>query len=99
MFDIETLERILAKTDGKCRFCGKKLSPSNYGRRGRHGAWAVDHSVPVASGGTDHLNNLFASCYYCNENKADTHGASYKTRLRRNGHHVAKRDWWSGEYR
>ena len=99
MYSEEKLAMILDKTDGRCRFCGKRLSPSNYGQPGKHGAWAVDHSVPKASGGTEHLNNLYASCYDCNQDKSDTLGSSYKARRRRQGQHVAKRGWWSGDFR
>lgn len=93
MFSDEQLDRIFAKTDGRCRFCGKQLSRSNYGCRGRRGAWAVDHSVPAAGGGSSHMNNLFATCYACNEDKGATKGASYKARRKRQGKHVAKRSW------
>ena len=99
MFSEEKLNKIFDKTDGRCRFCGKQLSWSNYGQRGRRGAWAVDHSIPPANGGSDHLNNLYATCYACNEEKSNTRGSSYKAKLRRQGRHVARRGWWSGEYR
>jgi len=69
VYDNETLNCIYEKTEGHCHICGKKLSFSNYHRLGRTGAWEVDHSVPVAKGGTDHLNNLFPACIACNREK------------------------------
>lgn len=33
--------------------------------------WEIDHSVPRARGGTDHLNNLFPAHISCNRRKQD----------------------------
>ena len=99
MYSRERLQAIFRKTDGRCRYCGKQLAFPNYGRVGRRGAWAVDHSVSKANGGSDHGNNLYASCVDCNQDKGATNGASYKARRRRRGQHVAKRSWWSGDYK
>ncbi len=63
------LNQIYDRTSGKCHICGKKLSFSNYGLSGRKGAWHVEHSNPKAKGGTYHLNNLFAACVSCNQEK------------------------------
>ena len=49
--------------------CHKKLAYNNYGRAGRRGAWEIEHSVPRARGGADHLNNLKPACIGCNRNK------------------------------
>ena len=68
-FNDELLNDIFDKTDGKCHICFKKLSFTNYGNPGRRGAWEVEHSNPKAKGGTDHLNNLYASCIPCNRSK------------------------------
>jgi hypothetical protein len=65
----ELLNRIYDRTDGYCHICGKKLSFVNYGKRGRKGAWQVEHSRPRAKGGTDHPNNLYAACISCNRDK------------------------------
>lgn len=65
----ERLQSIFEKTDGDCHICGKKLAWSNYGVTSARGAWEVEHSVPKAAGGTDHLNNLFAACIPCNRTK------------------------------
>jgi 5-methylcytosine-specific restriction endonuclease McrA len=68
-YDDETLNAIYDKTSGYCHLCGKKLAFINYGRPGARGPWQVEHSVPRAKGGTDHLNNLFAACASCNRRK------------------------------
>ncbi len=44
---------ILARDRRRCRYCGAK-------------ATEVDHIIPVTRGGTDHPDNLAASCWDCN---------------------------------
>lgn len=44
----------------RCTYCDRRVN-----RRTRH----IDHSVSVANGGTDHLNNLRLSCAPCNLRK------------------------------
>lgn len=68
-FDIKKRNSIFARTDGLCHICRKKLVFKNYGQVGKRGAWEVEHSVPKAAGGTDHGNNLYASCIPCNRKK------------------------------
>lgn len=63
------LDRIYRCTSGRCHLCHKVLSRKNYGQQGERGAWHVDHSVPRAKGGTDHLNNLKPACISCNLDK------------------------------
>jgi 5-methylcytosine-specific restriction endonuclease McrA len=73
MYDNDRLNRIYDKTDGHCHICHKKLAFTNHGKRGTKGAWHVEHSVPKAKGGTDHLNNLFPACVGCNHEKGTVH--------------------------
>src|SRR5438094_2883758 len=68
-YDAATLRTIYDRTNGRCHLCGKKLSFVNYGRPGRKAPWHVEHSVALARGGTDHLNNLFPACIDCNLDK------------------------------
>jgi 5-methylcytosine-specific restriction endonuclease McrA len=65
----ERLERIFDRTAGKCHICWGKLAFRNYPIRGARGPWNVEHSIPRAFGGTDHLNNLYAAHLECNELK------------------------------
>jgi 5-methylcytosine-specific restriction endonuclease McrA len=69
LYDDQTLRKIYDRTNGKCHLCHKKLSFTNHGQGGAKGAWEVEHSVPRANGGTDHLNNLFPACIACNRSK------------------------------
>lgn len=81
-FSNDLLNAIYDKTDGCCHLCHRKLSFTNYGKRNRKGAWHVEHSIPRAKGGTNHLNNLFLACISCNCGKGTTHT---RTVRRRNG--------------
>lgn len=71
-YDIEKREHIFRKTNGRCHICRSQLSFDGYGLTGAKGAWEVEHSVPRAKGGTDHLNNLYASCISCNRSKGSS---------------------------
>ena len=72
------LDDIYKKTDGHCRYCHKKLVRNNYGKLRGKGRWQIDHSKPESRGGTDHLNNLFASCPRCNNEKGDKTSREYR---------------------
>lgn len=63
------LTEIYDRTSGYCHVCHKKVAYTNYGRIGSKGAWEVDHSVPLAKGGTHRRNNLYAACIGCNRAK------------------------------
>jgi 5-methylcytosine-specific restriction endonuclease McrA len=67
----EELSYVFDKNSGYCWHCGKKLAWKNYGLLGKRGAWEVDHSRPLARGGTDYLRNLVSSCIECNRSKGD----------------------------
>lgn len=65
----EYLQEIFERTRGKCSLCHKQLAFGNYSQAGKRGAWHVDHSRPLARGGTHHRNNLRAACISCNYDK------------------------------
>lgn len=67
--DLQRLKNIFQKTDGRCHICHGRLCFDNHGKNGAKGAWHIEHSIPRACGGTDHLNNLFAACIGCNLDK------------------------------
>lgn len=68
MIDEDKRLAVFEKSDGECHYCEKELSFDNRDRESR-GAWEVEHRVPRAKGGTDHLNNLVAACWPCNLDK------------------------------
>lgn len=80
-FNREDLEDIFGKADGYCRYCGKQLAWSNYGRVGERGAWEVDHSIPFSRGGTDYFRNLWPACVTCNTEKGTLTGSEYSRHL------------------
>lgn len=78
----ETRQRIFAKTDGRCHLTGRRLAFNNYGKPGRRGGWEIEHSIPRAAGGTNHMNNLYPATIAANRSKQDGHTRSFR---RRNG--------------
>lgn len=70
-FSAEERKRIFDKTDGICHLCNGTLAFSSYGGRGVRGKWEIEHSIPIAKGGTDHFNNLFPAHVRCNKIKSD----------------------------
>lgn len=75
--------KIYNRTSGKCHICGKKLSFENYGFQGLKSAWEVEHSNPKSIGGTNRLNNLYASCITCNRSKNNNSTRSARARYGR----------------
>lgn len=65
----DELNQIYDRTSGKCHLCHKKVAFKNYGAHGARGAWHVEHSRPLAKGGTDRMSNLYAACISCNLQK------------------------------
>jgi 5-methylcytosine-specific restriction endonuclease McrA len=63
------LRAIYDNTCGYCSLCHIKLSLINYNARGRRAAWHVEHTVPIALGGTNRLGNLKPACIDCNLDK------------------------------
>jgi 5-methylcytosine-specific restriction endonuclease McrA len=55
----EIKKQVLAKTQGRCWYCGNKLSPQ----------WEHDHSIPRSRGGAFHPDNLVPCCRGCNKSK------------------------------
>jgi len=82
-FDEATRRTVFEKSNWLCHLCWQPMAYSNYGNHGARGAWEIDHSIPVARGGTDHLNNLYAAHTTCNRSKQARSSASIR---RQNGH-------------
>ena len=78
-YDDDKLNKIYDKTDGRCHICHKRISFTNYGVHGAKGAWHVDHSIPRAKGGSDHLNNLYPACIPCNLGKNKSSNRSVRS--------------------
>ncbi|MBC8994957.1 HNH endonuclease [Pseudomonas sp. N40(2020)] len=50
-------EQVLAKTDGRCAYCGTTLSLENF---------AIDHVRARRNGGSNRICNLMPACHPCN---------------------------------
>ncbi|MBP3784566.1 MAG: HNH endonuclease [Butyrivibrio sp.] len=59
---VEDRKRILAKSNGRCARCGKKLDLSTM---------TIDHYIPFSRGGPDDFKNLVPLCECCNQEKKD----------------------------
>jgi 5-methylcytosine-specific restriction endonuclease McrA len=70
-WDDDTINDVYDKNEGYCWHCGKRLAFTNYGYAGAKGAWEIDHSVPLAQGGTNRFSNLVPACIPCNRSKQD----------------------------
>lgn len=67
--DNDKLRCAFDRTQGRCHLCGIQLAWKNRGVHGARGAWHLEHSVPLAKGGTNHGNNLYVACIDCNLTK------------------------------
>lgn len=63
-------ERIFKKTNGRCHFCGDRLTQDNRGYPAKeeawNGHWEVDHVVYRKRGGPDSEENCLPACTRCN---------------------------------
>jgi len=78
--DQERKVAVYKKTNGYCHICHRKLSLKNHGKNNEKGGWHLEHSIPKARGGTEHLNNLFAACIPCNLEKGTMHNRTIRAR-------------------
>ncbi len=78
--NVAKLNQIYDRTTGRCHICHKKLAFKNYGALGARAAWEVEHSIPQAKGGTDHLNNLYPACIPCNRSKGSSSTVSARSK-------------------
>jgi hypothetical protein len=65
-YSTERRGQIFARTDGRCHICWRRLVFSTYGQSG---GWEVEHSIPVSSGGSNRLSNLYPAHTVCNRQK------------------------------
>jgi len=64
-FQSETRKVVWEKTNGRCYYCGIRLTPFNF---------HVDHETPLSKGGSNEINNLLPACSVCNLEKKDRCG-------------------------
>jgi RNA-directed DNA polymerase len=56
--------RIAARDEFTCHVCEMGYNSND--------PWEIDHEIPLARGGTNHLSNLKLSHRSCNRDKADS---------------------------
>jgi 5-methylcytosine-specific restriction endonuclease McrA len=66
----EEKDQVFEQSAGVCHWCGAELDRDRYGRLG-DGAWEADHDFTRKSGGSDDVDNLWASCPGCNRSRRD----------------------------
>jgi hypothetical protein len=71
----DVLERIHAKTDGRCHLCARRVALRSYGY-----TWESDHSNARANGGSHRLNNLYPACISCNRSKGARNTRTFRRR-------------------
>jgi len=63
---------IFNKYNGKCAYCGSKITIGNFD---------VEHIKPKTNGGSSHINNLLPSCKTCNGFKASLSIEEFRTKI------------------
>ncbi|MBZ4419051.1 HNH endonuclease signature motif containing protein [Myxococcus sp. RHSTA-1-4] len=81
----EELRRVFDSTNGRCHITHKNLSFRNYGKLDVPGGWEVDHSRPLARGGTNHFNNLRPICVRVNRQKQDRSARAMRAEYGKSG--------------
>lgn len=74
-FGWKTVRQVIAKTNGKCFYCGCDL-PADTEFFDEYGNlfssvrnWHVDHILPLSKGGNHKIDNLVPACRTCNLSK------------------------------
>ncbi|MGM0686909.1 MAG: HNH endonuclease [Promethearchaeati archaeon] len=67
---------LLQESNGRCRICGVPITIHTM---------TIDHTIPLAEGGSNHTLNLQATCQACNTGKADYFAETAE---------ASARPWW-----
>lgn len=60
----------MEKTNGRCSYCGKAEEYLE-----------IDHMIPRAQGGTNHIENLTPACFRCNSSKRNRTVDQFRRKL------------------
>ncbi|WP_185974605.1 HNH endonuclease [Deinococcus detaillensis] len=83
-FKIIEAKSRLVQQNGKCYYCGRKLSWYTRNHRADHKA-IVEHYIPLSKGGRNHISNVVISCTSCNLSKSTKTGSEYMENRKRLG--------------
>lgn len=86
-------QRIFRASKGICHLCKKPVALEHYNNHGHPQGWHVDHSRPIAKGGTHHINNLRAAHVKCNLEKSDTPVGEYLAEVKEQQAKNARHLW------
>lgn len=65
---------VFGMTDGRCSYCDVELVREMDGdEANRPRLFCIEHVVPQAAGGPNHIKNYVPSCWSCNTSKRDRH--------------------------
>lgn len=87
----ETRLSVLNRDEWRCKYCGIRLADypgvhfkGNHTQQGGQPAdfATVDHIIPKARGGTNHIKNLIAACYPCNHRRGSLSYDLFRKHLR-----------------
>lgn len=68
----EQRKEIYKKSGGCCQLCGRKISLTEM---------TVDHIIPISKGGSNDMDNTQATCFSCNQFKANIFPAEFVDRI------------------
>ncbi len=73
---VEVKHQLFDNQEGLCKGCATQFDYRHF---------SIDHIIPTAKGGGDHIDNLQLLCHHCNSIKGDRYMAYLAKRLRELG--------------
>jgi len=86
-------QRIFKASNGVCHLCKKPVALDQYNNHDHDRGWHVDHSRPIANGGTHHPNNLRAAHIKCNRDKSDIPAGEFRAKVKEQQAEYNRRLW------
>lgn len=77
----EIRERLMGRQHGRCYYCNREMTF----KQDPETMCTIDHVVPRAQGGVNHISNYVAACIRCNNARGTIDAALFKRYVRRFG--------------